>query len=75
MHVCVFLCKLKEEGQEEHLFLIPQKASLPGPGGAGVSLEGCEGKKGRRGRVNGHTHTLLLLMPLSHVHFKNISIP
>lgn len=52
---CVFLCKLREEGQEAHLFLIPQKALLSSPGGAGVPAEDCEG---RRGRVSGHTHTV-----------------
>lgn len=52
---CVFLCELREEGQEAHLFLIPQKALLSGPGGAGVPVEDCEG---RRGRVSGHTHTV-----------------
>lgn len=52
---CVFLCGLREEGQEAHLFLIPQKALLPGPGGAGLPVEDCEG---RRGRVSGHTHTV-----------------
>lgn len=55
---CVFLCELREEGQEAHLFLIPQKALLSGPGGAGVPVEDCEGEGGRRGRVNGHTHTV-----------------
>lgn len=52
--MCVFLCELREEVQETHLFLIPQKALLSGPGGAGVSVKDCEG---RRGRVSGHTHT------------------
>lgn len=61
---CVFLCELSEEGQESHLFLIPQKALLSGPGGAGVPVEDCEGEGagggggGRRGRVYGHTHTV-----------------
>lgn len=61
--VC-FCASLSEEGQESHLFLIPQKALLSGPGGAGVPVEDCEGEGGeggeggRRGRVYGHTHTV-----------------
>lgn len=46
--VCVFLYELREEGQEAHLFLIPQKALLSGPGGAGVPVEDLRGR-GRGG--------------------------
>ncbi len=54
----VFLCELREEGQEAHLFLIPQKALLSGPGGAGVPVEDCEGEGGEeRASERSHAHS------------------
>lgn len=56
---CVFLCELREEGQEAHLFLIPQKAMLSGPGGAGVPVEDCGGEEGEdRASERSHAHSM-----------------
>lgn len=51
----VFLYELRAEGQKAHLFLIPQKALLSGPGGAGVPVEDCEGEGGEE-RASERSH-------------------
>lgn len=54
---CVFLCELREKGQKAHLFLIPHKASLSGPGGAGVPVEDWEGGE-KRASERSHAHSM-----------------